>query len=104
MFNSAKATDSSPPNHKLNSNLNSPVADRYRSKPHQAKSHAVSQNNSDDEPEANFVQKDQKKKLPKKQVDPNQTPKKRGRPAKICKSQSSNHKPQSCNDDDIIQS
>ena len=66
MFNSAKATDSSPPNLKLNSNINSPVAERYRSKPHQAKSHAVSKNNSDDEPDDNFVPKDQKKKAPKK--------------------------------------
>jgi hypothetical protein len=81
MFNSAKATDSSPPNFKLNSNLNSPDAERYRStKPHQAKSHAVSKNNSDDEPDGTFVPKDQKKKALKKQIDPNQTPNVSGNP------------------------
>jgi len=103
MFSSTKATDSSPPNLKLEFKTNiSPTADNYRIKPHQAKSHGVSQKSSDDETEAVKIQKEPKRKTQKKSLDPNHTPKKRGRPAKACKSQSSNHKPHSCNDDDII--
>lgn len=89
MFNSAKATDSSPLNHnKLNSNLNSPFAERYQPKNHHlAKSHAVSQKASQDDTENNKISKEKRfKSASKKPVDPNKTPKKRGRPAKICKS------------------
>lgn len=48
MFNSTKATDSSPPNQKLEyKSHTSPVADRYHTKYQQAKSHGVSQNSDD---------------------------------------------------------
>jgi hypothetical protein len=63
MFNSTKATDSSPPNQKLEyKSHTSPVADRYHTKYQQAKSHGVSQNSDDSTGLVKVDQKETKKK------------------------------------------